>query len=523
MAEHTGKDIRAGIIFILVLVVLTTGVYLAWPLITGQGSPRLSGLRSGDTIRIAAREAPQSLDIRTEEGSPADQALMGNVYQTLLAPDPQGNPAPGLAQSWDVSADGLIYTFHIRTDARFSDGRALDSSDALWSLQQIVEKQYAGHEWLTNLSRVNNPAPTTLSIGLNRPDAHLLTALTGRAGIVYDRHAQVDYSTESAGSGPYRVKDWQPGISLTLARNEHYQGPDKAKTDTVVLTYDRSRDASAVKQVQEGNLDAIVDLPPADATPAKEAASKEGKTKTGKGVKLLNGPSQSNLVLAFNNSSGSLLSDQHVREAVRYALDRQSLADLEAGGAKPLGGPLNEMSPGFDAGLQAFPHDTDKASRFASYYAQPYYRGGLRLVYQDTYGKRIGDLIASQLKEVGIPSKVTMVDRSTFRDQVLGRHDYDMTLLTMNNDQIGQFADPNATMLFDNREVQDAWIQVIGSTSQDQYASRLGGYARQVSDLSPSDWLYARTPQVLTSSKLRGMPRTMVDQYLPLWNLEVKD
>lgn len=516
MAKHKGKASKSGIVFILVAAMLAAGVYLAWPLIIGRGNPRLGILRSEDTIHIAAREAPQSLDIRTETDLPIEQAFLGNVYQTLLTPDPQGNPAPGLAQSWDVSTDGLIYTFHIRADARFADGRVLDSSDALWSLQQIVEKQYVGHEWLTNLAKVNTPSTTTLTIGLSKPDAHLPRALCGRAGIVYDRQAQVNYSVASAGSGPYKVKDWRPGSSLTLTGNDQYKGPDTAKTATVVLTYN-SQDANAVEQVQKGTLDAIVDLTPTEAAPAEEAADGAGSE-----VKLSTGPSQNNLVLAFNNSPDSLFSDQHVREAVRYALDRQSLASLEARGAKPLGGPLNEMSPGFDAGLQAFPHDSEKASQFASYYSQSYYKGGLRLVYQDTYGRQIGDMIASQLSAVGIPSRVTMVDRPTFRDQVLNRHDYDMTILTMDNDQIGRFADPNTTMLFDNRSVQDAWNQVLGSANQEEYAARLGSYARQVSDLSPSDWLYARTPRILASSRLQGMPHTMVDQYLPLWNLEVR-
>ena len=97
-----------------------------------------------------------------------------------------------------------------------------------------------------------------------------------------------------------------------------------------------------------------------------------------------------------------------------------------------------------------------------------------------------------------------------------------MALLIMNNDDIGRFADPNATMLFDNTEVQESWKQVKASTDQNTYAERLRAFARQVSDLSPSDWLYERTPLVLSAPRLQGMPSSLLDRYLPLWNLHIK-
>lgn len=515
MAKHKQGGFKSGIIFILVAALLTAAIYLTWPLITGQGGFRLGGLKSENTIRIASRQAPQSLDIRTEAGSQIEQALLGNVYQTLLRQDSQGHQTPGLAKSWDLSADRLTYTFHLDPDARFDDGQSLNSSAALWSLQQIISKKYVGYEGLSNLASVNNPSASILTIKLKAPDAHLLTALSGRAGIVYNPQAQINYSVQSAGSGPYRVKDWKPGALLTLVNNKQYRGSDRVSNDKILLIYDKTNN-ERINQVLSNDLDAALDLTPSEVKQAKKSVSPERKDQ----ISLQKCPSQQNVVLAFNNSSGSLLSDQHVREAIRYALDRQTLSDLEAGSAKPLGGPLNELSPGYDAALQAFPRDTTKAAEFASYYQQSYYRGGLRLVYEDSYGQEIGNTISEELSEVGIPSQVTRVDQTTFRNRVLSNHDYDMTLLTMNNDQIGQFANPDSVMLFDNREVQDSWKQVTSSNSQEEYARRLGTYARQVSDLSPSDWLYARTPQNLTRAGLQGMPTSLTDQYLPLWNLK---
>ena len=233
-------------------------------------------------------------------------------------------------------------------------------------------------------------------------------------------------------------------------------------------------------------------------------------------------PSTDNVVLAFNNIATSPLSDQHMREAVRYALDRESIAKLEGGGAKALGGPLNQLSPGYDPDLQAFPFDRAQAIHRSSYYRPSFFKNGLRLVYPREFGSQVGDLMRTQLKAAGIPTQVSMVDQPTFRDQVLNRRDYDMALMVMDNDEIDRFADPDSTMLFDNVDVQNSWKQVTDCTDQNTYAERLKAFARQVSDLSPSDWLYQRTPLVLTAPHLKGMPSSLLDRYLPLWNLRIQ-
>ncbi|MSD90637.1 ABC transporter substrate-binding protein [Bifidobacterium asteroides] len=509
MARGRHKQIRSGIIFFLVLAVLTAGTYMAWPLVTGQGGWRLPWAQegSGRIVRIRARQAPVSLDIRTEPGRATDQALMGNVYQTLTRPDAKGRPTPGLAQNWEVSANGLLYTFHLRNDARFADGRRLTSEDALWSLHQIIDHQYQGHRDLDGLARVTNPDDATLVIGLKSPNARLLTALSGRAGIVYDRQARVNYSTRSAGSGPYQVDDWQPGTSLTLTANKSYRGPDKAAIGKVIFTYTGSPQET-IKDLDQGRLDAVVDLDPATAA---QAHKKPTAT-----------PSTDNVVLAFNNIATSPLSDQHMREAVRYALDREAVAKLEGGGAKALGGPLNQLSPGYDPDLQAFPFDRAQAIHRSSYYRPSFFKNGLRLVYPREFGSQVGELMRTQLKAAGIPTQVSMVDQPTFRDQVLNRRDYDMALMVMDNDEIDRFADPDSTMLFDNVDVQNSWKQVTDCTDQNTYAERLKAFARQVSDLSPSDWLYQRTPLVLTAPRLQGMPSSLLDRYLPLWNLRIQ-
>ena len=129
---------------------------------------------------------------------------------------------PGLAQSWDVSKDGLTYRFNLRRGVRFSNGHTMNATSVLQSLQQGITKNYPGYGALTTIKTVTNPDDYTLVINLNMPDALLLRRLSGRAGIVYDTSAVVDYANGAMGTGPFTVSSYNKGNSLVLLRNNKY-------------------------------------------------------------------------------------------------------------------------------------------------------------------------------------------------------------------------------------------------------------------------------------------------------------
>ena len=114
----------------------------------------VSSIQSDTAVTIGVPDAPSSIDIRTDDNPAIEQALLGNVYETLVARGQDNSLTAGLAKQWDVSEDGLTYTFTLQSGLRFSNGHALDSSDVVWSLQQAVQQQYVGSEALDHLAEV---------------------------------------------------------------------------------------------------------------------------------------------------------------------------------------------------------------------------------------------------------------------------------------------------------------------------------------------------------------------------------
>ncbi|WP_317643057.1 ABC transporter substrate-binding protein [Bombiscardovia apis] len=505
--KETRKRLKPSLVFVIALVVLSLIAALIWPVVNRWQHTKAE--EAGGTVRIGARQAPASLDIRTETSKAVSQALLGNVYQTVVSLDEHGKVTPGLATSWEHSSDGLTYTFQLRSGETFEDGSPVDSSAVLWSMQQVIENKYPGYETFDNLAKVTNPSGSELVIDLKSPDSRLPYQLATRLGIVYNRGAKVDYSRQSAGSGPYVVDSFKPGEELVLSKSKSYQGPHKAKSAKIIFSYaDQSKDQ--VQQVASGKLDLAVDLS------AQEAVAAKG---IGSGFTLSTGLSDENLVLAINNSQSAITSDDRFRQAIRYGIDRQAIANSAEGTAKALTGPLNELSVGYDANYAPFQYDVNKASSLASYFNPSFYGGHLRLVYEDSLGQAIGDEIRDQLGKANIPVEVTMLNHDDFQDRVVNKHDYELTLLTMSNADVDQFANPSSTMLFDDPECQQLFRMVTGAKSDDDFAAQLKQYAQTISEKCASAWLTQKTPINASSSKVKGFVDNMSDSYLPAWNL----
>ena len=138
--------------------------------------------------------APESLDIRTEQGTALEQALLENVYETLVSRSETNKLQPSIAKSWQISDDGLTYTFTLNSNMTFANGHKLDSSDVVWSLQNVINNNYVGSDQLGSLKEITNPDEKTVVITLNQPNPCLLRALSGRAGIVYDEESTANYA-----------------------------------------------------------------------------------------------------------------------------------------------------------------------------------------------------------------------------------------------------------------------------------------------------------------------------------------
>lgn len=177
-------EITRWLVFFGVAIMLSVMTWLGWSL-TNRKNPITSftTLVSDSSVSIGIQgSAPESLDIRSEQGITIEQALLENVYETLVSRSETNKLQPSIAKSWQISDDGLTYTFTLNTNMTFANGHKLDSSDVVWSLQNVINNNYVGADQLGDLKEITNPDENTIVIALNQPNPRLLRALSGRAG-----------------------------------------------------------------------------------------------------------------------------------------------------------------------------------------------------------------------------------------------------------------------------------------------------------------------------------------------------
>lgn len=504
MHGNRNGSLRRWAVFVAITAALGLLVWLGWSVLRHRDLlPDITSVTSDSSVTVGLVGAPSSLDIRTDADTAVEQALLGNVYETLVARQQDNTLSPGLAERWEVSEDGLTYTFTIRDGVRFSNGDALDASDVVWSLQQIVQHAYQGADDLTRLSEVSNPDGSTVVVTLSRPDPRLLRSLAGRAGIVYDAEADIDYGRQAVGSGPFTVGDFRTGVSIGLRRNDAYWG-DQAATEAITLRYYADED-DMVTALHDGDATMAVALSASTAQTLSEDPT----------LNVAAGQSLSKTVLAFNNDADSILSDSRMRQALRYLVDNETLANTQPGAAEALGGPIGPLDPGYEDLTGLFPHDVDQGAALASYFGTGYYNNGLRLVVQERH-QDLAEAIETQIEQGGVPVTVQVLDEADYQTTIDARQ-FDMTIMTVTGDDTADaYADPSSFSHYTDATAQEQYDAATSAANEADYISGMAAFARTVSQDAASDWLYSCNSYVAAKPRLTGYPTNMVESWLPL-------
>ena len=506
MHKQGGNSLRSWLVFVATAVVLSLIAWLVWSAVTNRDElPLIGGDKPSSSVTVGLTGAPDSLDIRTDASTAVSRALIGNVYETLVTRDENNALQPGLASSWKVSDDGLTYTFTLSSGLTFSNGNVLDSSDVIWSLQQIVKNKYQGSTDLANLKSAVNPNETTVQLTLSKPDPRFLRALSGRAGIVYDSEATIDYATAALGSGPFTVKQFDKGSSITLEHNSRYHG-DKTKVGQATLKYYASADA-LTKAAQNGE----VQLAFSDDATLTNAAN------DGKKPKVETGMSRSKVMLAFNNATDSILSDQQARRAFRFGIDAKGIASSQSDSAGALGGPFTPLDPGYEDLTGMFPYDQGQASSMLAYFYHNYL-GTVDLLVPMRYSS-LANTIADQLRAISLPVNVETLDSEEAVTQRINDGKYTIALTTTIDD--GPVYAGENVYHYQKGEVQQSYANVLAATNDDDYQNRLKAYAKTLSDDAPNDWLYTRKTFIAAANGVSGYPKNMTDELLPLAKVTV--
>lgn len=506
---------RSFLVFALTAAILCGLVWGGWAYLHRDGLDDGGfigdlGDANGSKLTLAITgEAPQSLDIRTDSSTALDQALLGNVYETLLKRTTDNGVAPGIASSWSISDDGLTYTFQLNGAMHFANGDTLDATDVVDSLRRSVQNNYAGTDKLDGLSSVSGTGADTVVITLSKPNPDLPWLLSGRPGIVYDSGANVDYATHSLGSGPFSVKSFEAGKSLTLQRNANYWNTSAAaRSHTITLDYFADANLAATAMAK-GETDLIVEAAPGTLDMLRSHSD----------ITLQQVDSTRKVLLGFNGRSDSMFSEARMRQGVRYAINHQAIVD-DQGAAGLLGGPISSLDPGYEDLTGLFPYDFQRAYRTTAYFIPVFTKETKRLVVPTEYA-HIADMIANDLNKLDLGVRVEVIDDATWRTRVVEQHDFDMTIFAMNGSHdVDDLADPSLFLGYTDGEGEEFAKRARAATNDAEYADRLKTLARRLSDNAAADFLYVERPWIAYRNTVTGVPTfNRPDVSLPLETL----
>src|SRR5690606_33263075 len=280
------------------------------------------------------------------KGIPANNILR-DLYEGLVGEAPDGSLTPGAAARWDISADGLTYTFHIRDNARWSNGTPLTAQDFVYSLRRIVTPD-TGSSFADILTPIQNAAAIiageappeslgvaaldekTLRITLAAPTPYFLALLTDASAYPVYRPAIEQYGDafvrpgRLVSNGAYQLADWRPQAHLTLTRNLHYWNAAATRIDTVRY-FPLPDQAAELARYRAGELDITYTVPLEQLPWIREYFAEELKIVLWLGVFYLG-----------LNTSRPPLDDARLRQALAIAVDRQVLTSaITAGGEQP--------------------------------------------------------------------------------------------------------------------------------------------------------------------------------------------
>jgi len=229
---------------------------------------------------------------------------------------------PCLADSWDISEDGLTYTFHLKKGVKFSDGTPVTGEDWIWSLTRV--RDIEGSMWRISCEAIKDmkaPDDNTLILTLKEPWAPFLPDLAMFAATVqkksyHEKVGQEAYSQKPMGTGPYMVKEWKMGEYLLFERNPYYRIEGLPKTDEIKIVVIPDSNTRLL-QLQAGQID-IATFVPFDKM---EEVNNHPETKA------VNLPSTETRFLTFNHTKEPF-GNLKVRLAMEYATDKQALLNF---------------------------------------------------------------------------------------------------------------------------------------------------------------------------------------------------
>lgn len=369
---------------------------------------------------LAMTLEPPHLDPTAGAAAAIDEVVYDNIFEGLTKIGSRGEVLPALAESWSVSDDGKTYTFKLHTGVKFHDGSDFNADDVKFSLDRArAENSTNAQKGLfAQIDTVEVVDPATVKVTLKNPQGAFLYNLGwGDAVIVAPETAETN-KDKPVGTGPFKFGNWAKGSSITIVKNPDYWGEkvalDKAEFRIVPDA------AAAVPALLAGDVQAFPFFPPEAVAQIKDDPR----------FKVVVGSTEGETILSTNNKRKPF-DNLKVRQAIAHALDREAIIDAASSGyGTPIGSHFAPHNPAYVDLTGTYPHDIAKAKELLKEAGYPDgFKATLKLP-PTPYARLGGEVVASQLREIGIDLEIIPVEWADWLKQVFTDKDYDLTIVS---------------------------------------------------------------------------------------------
>lgn len=450
-----------------------------------------------DDIVVALQLEPPHLDPTSAAAGAIDSVLYSNVFEGLTRFMGDGSIVPGLAESWEISDDGLTYTFKLHDGVTFHDGTTMDAEDVKFSLDRAraedsVNAQKALYTGIANVEVID---PLTVKLTLSEPNGSLLFNLAWGDAVIVAPESIEDIKQTPIGTGAFKFVNWVQGDKIELERNDTYWGdaPALAKATFKFI----SDPTAAFAAVMAEDVDAFAGFPAPENLPQFEADPR---------FQVLIGSTEGETILSTNNALPPF-DNVKVREAIAHAIDRQAIIDgAMFGYGTPIGTFFAPHNPAYVDLTGLSEYDPEKSRALL---AEAGFPDGFETTLHlppPSYARRGGEIVAAQLAEVGIKAEIINVEWAQWLETVFKGKNFGLTIISHTEPMdIGIYANPDYYFQYNNPDFQALMTKLNGTTDPDMRTQLLGDAQRMISEDYVNGYLFQLAMLSVAKADLQGL------------------
>ena len=449
------------------------------------------------TLKIGMQLEPPHLDPTSAAAGAIDQVLYANVFEGLTRFTSTGAVVPGLAKSWDISADGLTYTFQLRDGVQFHDGTTMDSADVKFSLDRAraEDSTNAQKALFAGIAAVDAVDPMTVKITLSAPNGNFLFNLAWGDAVIVAPESIDGIKQNPIGTGAFAFDKWVQGDRIDIKRFDGYWGTPAA-LDTASFKF-ISDPTAAFAAMMAGDIDAFAGFPAPENLAQFDADPR---------FKVLVGSTEGETILSTNNKMPPF-DNVKVRQALAHAIDRQAIIDgAMFGFGTPIGTHFAPHNPAYVDLTGQSAYDPERAKALL---AEAGFPDGFTTTLKlppPSYARRGGEIIAAQLRAVGIQTEITNLEWAQWLEQVFRGKDYGLTIVSHTEPfDIGIYARPDYYFQYDNPAFQKLMEDLNAQTDPAARKTMLAQAQQMIADDYVNGYLFQLAALSVAKKDVMGL------------------